>query len=148
MPVKFRSDTIIVTSNFATSRLLHEIGSNPLANRSPSMSFIIMRRLWHDDVMTWKCFPHCWIYWLSVQLATKFTPKLRITVLLCVGNPQVVGGFPSLRAANVENVSMSRYHHVLTPHYRDIGAEIKKWIIHVNRYLRQFKSTMRLKIIM
>ena len=57
MPVKFRSDTIILTSNLAASNL-HEILQYyllPLAEwRSRSMCSF------HDDVIKWKHFPRNW----------------------------------------------------------------------------------------
>ena len=38
---------------------------------------------------------------------------------LCEGNPPVIGGFPSQRASNAHNVSVSRRHH---------GAAILFWL--------------------
>ena len=42
---------------------------------------------------------------------SKKTSKLCVTGL-CEGNPQVTGGFPSQRAGNTENISISSRHHV------------------------------------
>ena len=43
---------------------------------------------------------------------SKKTSKLRVT-LLCEGNPPVIGGFPSQRASNMENVSIWWSHHLM-----------------------------------
>ena len=40
------------------------------------------------------------------------TSKLRVTGL-CEGNPKVIGGFPSQRANNAENVSIWLHHHAM-----------------------------------
>ena len=54
---------------------------------------------------------HCLFYRLF-RCTSKKTSKLRLTGF-CEGNPPATGGFPSQRASNAENVSISWRHHVL-----------------------------------
>ena len=65
----------------------------------------------HDDVSN-----HLRLYCLLNRLfrcRSKKTPKLRVAGL-CEGNSPMTGEFPTQRASNAENVSISWRHHVLT----------------------------------
>ena len=42
-----------------------------------------------------------------LNLTTKETPKLRMTGVLCEGNPPITCGFPSQKANSAEDVSIS-----------------------------------------
>ena len=57
----------------------------------------------HDILNHWQL--QCLFNSLLMQ-TSKETSKV-VLLVLCEGNPQVTGGFPSQRAGNVESVSMS-----------------------------------------
>ena len=77
-----------------------------------------------------------------VPAQSKKTAKLRVTGL-CEGNLPVTGGFPSQRASNVENISISWRHHVLAnpgittttsvtkPTYQ-LWTHIKTYVLNIN----------------
>ena len=64
---------------------------------------------------------------LKCLFRSKKTSKLHVTGLFG-GNPPVTGGFPSQRASNVENVSISWRHHgddaIFTLLYNNIGLSV------------------------
>ena len=80
---------------------------------------------WHLDCLLSRLFSR----------RSKKTSKLCITGL-CEGNPLMTGGFPSLKASNVKNVSICWCHHAVWTHHSFLTLPINQlwyiWQVHVD----------------
>ena len=63
-----------------------------------------------------------WLFNRLFRRRSKKTSKLRVTAL-CEGNSPVTGEFPSQRASNAENVSISWRHHDYQPYKYNINCQ-------------------------
>ena len=66
-----------------------------LTNHLVTLMRQVVRYIYHDDVMTWRCFPHITSPLWGESIV------FPISLALCEGNPLVTSGFPTQRASIV-----------------------------------------------